>query len=204
VYRFKPWVPPLVIAGITIPVVAGFAVVGPQLGLALGALAVAALLVFAARLTTKGPIETTRAPDMRRRVLIVAVAELDDEAVAAIRAAGEFERSGNEAEILLLAPATGRAIDRWATDLEAARTEAQRKLVMSAAALGKAGLEARASVGDPDPVLAVEDGLRSFAATEVILATGAAETDSDVERAVAELESRLTQPLRRVEVGEHA
>ena len=200
-YRFKPWMPPLVIVLIVVPAVAGFAIGGPQLGLAVGAFAALALIVFAVRLSNKGTIETKRADDMRRRVLVVAAVELDDDAVAAIRGHGEFDRTGNETEVLVLAPAPTSQLDRWATDLGESRTEAQRRLVMSVAALGKANVDARATVGDSDLVLAVEDSLRSFAATEVILVSGPEGADRSADRAAAELEGRLEQPLHRIELG---
>ena len=197
----RPWLAPLIVAAITVPIVAGFLTVGPPLGLALGALAVGVILFLAARAGMGGPIQTLAATDLKRRVLVVAAVELDDAAVEAIQAQGEFGRPGNAAELLLRAPATGRAIDRWATDVAGSRLEAQRKLVMSVAALGKSNVAARGEVGDPNLVLAVEDALRGFAATEVILVTTPAGTDRAADRAAAELESRLRQPLSRVAVG---
>lgn len=181
-------------------IVAGFLTVGPQLGLALGALAVGVLIVWAARAEERGTIETTPARQLRRRVLVLVCAELDDRAVEAIRREGEFERPGNAAEMLLVAPASLGKLDRWATDVMRARQEAQRKLVVSAAALGKADLVARASVGDADPVLAVEDALHEFAATEVILVTGPPGSDAAGEKAAKELGERLRQPLERIVV----
>lgn len=201
-FQFKPWMPPLIVAATVVPIATGFVLVGPPLGLAMGAFAVAVLLVLAARTTTKDMIETVPAADMRRRVLVVASVELDDpRAVDAISHAGEFDRPGNEAEVVVLAPATARRRDRWAVDVGVARAEAQRKLVLSVAALGKANVVARAVVGDPDLVLAVEDALREFAATEVILVSGAPADDPEGERAAEELEARLVQPLSRVIVA---
>jgi hypothetical protein len=183
-----------------VTIVAGFLTIGPQLGLALGALAVGVLIVWAARAEERGTIETTPARQLRRRVLVLVCAELDDRAVEAIRSEGEFERPGNAAEMLLVAPASLGKLDRWATDVMRARQEAQRKLVVSAAALGKAGVVARASVGDADPVLAVEDALHEFAATEVILVTGPPGRDAAGEKTARELGQRLRQPLERIVV----
>ncbi len=195
------WVPRLAVVVLTVTIVAGFLTVGPQLGLALGALGVGALLVWAARAGEKGTIETAPVTRLRRRILVVVMVELDDDAVEAIRSAGEYERPGNQAEMLLVAPASQGKLDRWATDVVKARAEAQRKLVVSVAALGKANLTARASVGDDDPVLAVEDALHEFAASEVILVTGPPAEDAPGEQAAGELQSRLRQPLQRVIVA---
>ncbi|HYH62126.1 MAG TPA: hypothetical protein VD766_09695 [Solirubrobacterales bacterium] len=195
------WFPRVAVVVLTVTIVAGFLTVGPQLGLALGALGVGALLVWAARAGEKGAIETVPVTRLRRRVLVVVTVELDDRAVEAIQSAGEYDRPGNQAEMLVVAPASPGKLGRWATDVMKARAEAQRKLVVSVAALTKAGITARASVGDDDPVLAVEDALREFAASEVILVTGPGAEDEPGERAASELQSRLRQPLERVIVG---
>ncbi len=197
----RPWLAPLIVAAITVPIMAGFLTAGPPLGLALGALAVGVILFLAARAGTGGPIHTLAATDLRRRVLVVAAVELDEAAVAAIRAEGEFARPGNAAEVLIVAPAMGRALDRWATDVAGSRLEAQRKLVLSVAALGKSNVVARGEVGDANLVLAVEDALRGFAATQVILVTPPAGDDRSADRAASELEARLGQPLSRIVVG---
>ena len=73
--------------------------------------------------------------------------------------------------------------------------------MLGAASLGKADVPVRARVGDADVVLAVEDELRTFAATEVILVTGPSQDDADGERAARELGERVAQPLTRLVVG---
>ncbi len=199
----RPWLWPLVVAALAVPIVAGFAVAGPPLGLGLGAVATAVLLGAAARMVDKGTIETATARDMRRRVLVVVMTELDDpRAVETFREAGEYDRPGNEAEMLLLAPATAGVLDRWAVDVGRAREEAQRKLVLTTAALSTDRVRVRSAVGDPDPVLAVEDAMREFAATEVIMVASAG--DEAAERAAEELGDRLRQPLQRVVVDSSA
>ena len=57
-----PWKLPLIVAALVVPIVAGFLLVGPALGVALGALAVLGLLVVAAR-------QRPARPDRRRRRL---------------------------------------------------------------------------------------------------------------------------------------
>jgi hypothetical protein len=60
---------------------------------------------------------------------------------------------------------------------------------------------AEARVGDEDLVQAVEDQLRSFAATDVILVTGSAEEDPAAEAAATELKRRLRAEFRRLTVS---
>jgi hypothetical protein len=199
VLDLKPALLPLIVAALAVPVIAAFLVAGPMLGLFAGFLAAAALVVFAARHPPRGAIETATAPDSRRRVLIVLDRELDEPAaIERVWTAARAERDAEETEVLVLAPARTKLLDRWASDVAAARAEAQRKLVISVASLAGVRVPATGAVGDQDLVQAVEDQLRSFAADEVILVTGPAECDSSGERAAAELAKRLRQPLVRV------
>ena len=101
---------------------------------------------------------------------------------------------------MVLSPARIGFLDRWMSDVEPARQEAQRNLVATVAALAKAGIAAEARVGDEDVVQAVEDQLQSFPATEVVLVGEGEASDAD-EAAAVELESRLRAEFRRVELS---
>ncbi len=68
-------------------------------------------------------------------------------------------------------------------------------LTVSVASLAAAGIEVEGRVGDADVVLAVEDTLRTYAATEVVVLAA----PGDGEEATTELERRLDVPLRIVE-----
>ena len=63
--------------------------------------------------------------------------------------------------------------------------------MISLASLAKAGVGASARIGDEDLVQAVEDELRTFPATGVILVTGAPDCDATGNAAASELGSRL-------------
>jgi hypothetical protein len=183
------WKLPLIVAGLVLPIVAGFLIAGPALGVAVGALAVLALLVVAARQRPLGPIGSATAEDGRRHVLIVATDAVEDPAdIAQIVRAAKIGADTDEAEVMVLVPARIRFLDRWASDVESARHGAQERLVATVAALAKAGVAAEARVGDEDIVQATEDQLQSFPATEVVLVTAGSE---GVDEAAAELESRL-------------
>lgn len=98
--------------------------------------------------------------------------------------------------MLVLAPARIGFLDRWASDVEAARRSAQERLVATVAALAKAGIEAEARIGDEDVVQAVEDQLGSFAASDVVLVSD----DEGAVEAAAELESRLRAEFRHLAI----
>lgn len=187
-----PWKLPLIVAAIAVPIVVAFYLGGPGVGVAVGAAAAVALLVVAARQRPRGPIVPPSAEDLRRHVLFVVTGPIEGPA-AVRRMVGEarLDDPEDDSEILVLAPANIRFLDRWASDLESARQAAQRTLVVTVAALARAGVAAEARVGDEDVVQAVEDELRSFPATDVVLVSSGADGDGDNAAAAAELEPRL-------------
>ncbi len=192
-----PWKLPLIAAAIAVPIIAGFAIAGPGLGVAMAALVAFAIIWIAARQSPRGPIGSP-SEDGRRRVLLVITDAVDEPAAVQRVAAAAELNGGNGAAVLVLSPARIGFLDRWASDVEAARRRAQENLVATVAALAKAGIAAEARVGDEDVVQAVEDQLNSFAAGEVVL-IGAGGRERDDE-AAAELRSRLRARFTRVEL----
>jgi hypothetical protein len=197
----RPWLLPFIVVALVAPGVAGFALGGPPLGLAIGALSVAALLVIAARTRFDEPIEIAgRGRGHAILVLALGAIERPEQAqrIAEMARAGalvESLRTDADPEVLVLAPATNRALAEWLSDLADARFDAQRRLALSIGTLAAAGVEARGRVGDADPVQAVEDTLRSYQAREVAVVAG----PDAPEAALTELARRLPLPVRRVE-----
>ncbi len=191
----------MVVAAIAVPIVAAF-YVSPGLGLAAGALAAVAIVVVAARQRPRGAIGRPAAEIARQRLLVVVTDAVDDPAaireIAAIATATD-ETAG--AEVVVLAPARPGFLDRWASDVEGARREAQKRLVLTVASLARAGVAAEARVGDEDLVQAVEDQLESFAATTVVLVTGRPEQDPAGEAASVELAQRLQTEFKRLVIS---
>ena len=187
------WKLPLIVAALAVTIVGGFYLGGPGLGLAVGALAAAAIVVMAVRHPPLHPIVPAPLTDFRRHVLVVVSAPLEDSAaideIARAARIGDGEEA--EAEVLVLSPARIGFLDRWSSDFRRASQRAQRRLVVSLASLAKADVAATARVGDENLVQAVDDTLRSFPATEVILVTGSPESDAVGNAAVPELQSRL-------------
>lgn len=195
-----PWKLPLVVLAIAVPIVFAFYAGGPGVGMAAGALAAAAIIVVAARLRPREAIGQSAAVGGHRRLLVVLGEPLEDQAALdAIAAAAAGSEVEEPAQTLLLSPASVGFLDRWASDLEGARREAQRRLVLSVASLAKAGVVAEGRVGDEDLVQAVEDQLGSFPAEEVILLEPA-DRDPTLEAAARELGERLRPRFRRLEV----
>lgn len=193
-----PWKLPLIAAAIVVPIVLGFLIAGPGLGVLVAAMIVLGIVWLAARQSPRGPIGTPAEDGARHVLLAITCAVEEPEAVRRlVEAAGLGGASGGEDSVLVLSPARIGFLDRWMSDVESSRQDAQRNLVATVAALAKAGIAAEARVGDEDVVQAVEDQLQSFPATEVVL-VGDGVSDAGDEEAAGELESRLRAGFRRV------
>jgi hypothetical protein len=195
----RSWSLPFVVLALVAPSVAAFSLAGPALGLAVGALTATAVIALAARARFDEEIEVATPPDRRYRLLVVAPEPLDDpalvERIVAIASEGEGAAGREPAELRVLVPARSRRLDRWASDLEPARDQAQRTVAVSLGSLAAAGLDAAGSVGDGDPVQAVEDELRAFPAREVLLVDGPGLGSGEVE----EVRRRLDRPVRELD-----
>jgi hypothetical protein len=195
--QLKPWALPLIVAGLVAPPIAAFALAGPGAGLAVGALAAGAIVVIAARSRFDEEIEVGASRGDRYMLLVVATDPIEDPGIAG--AIAEVARAGaratgadpDEPQILVVAPALSTRVAQWLSDLGTARLGAQRRLAVSLGMLAAAGFDARGQVGDADPVQAVEDALRTFAAQEVVFVTGP-DHDDDVD----EVRRRLDRPVR--------
>lgn len=192
------WKLPLVVSAIAVPIVAAFLVVGPALGVAVGALAAFAIIAVAARQKPREPIGTAATGGPRRILVVVTCAADDPGTVQRIASAAGLSEGGDDAEVLVLSPARVGFLDRWASDVEGARQSAQENLVATVAALAKAGIAAEARVGDEDVVQAVEDQLQSFPASEVVLVSGGEGEGEGCAAAAAELKPRLRARFRHV------
>lgn len=103
---------------------------------------------------------------MPRRLLVVVTTKVQDEALR------EFVRrhAGDDAEIRVVAPASDISRLDWLTNAEDdARAEA--RSVADKTAEAAPTTDVKSEVGDSDPVKAIEDALRDFAAEEVLIVT---------------------------------
>jgi hypothetical protein len=188
--RFRAWAIPLIIALICSSIVASMALaglVGAGLGMAVGAVAATALVVFASRARPNLRIEVAPHEDSEHRVLVMATAE------ATPKSAEEIARlAGSPKDVRLVVPVPSHRLDRWMSAEDDARRQAEGELARSAGVLVAAGLPVSGSVGDHDPAQALEDELRDFPADEVVLLI------ANGKDPLAKIEARLGLPLRRV------
>lgn len=188
--RFRAYAIPLIIALICSSIVASMALaglVGAGLGMAVGAVAATALVVFASRARPDRRIEVAESDDEGHRVLVVAMGEATSEAAQQIA-----QLVGSATDVRIVVPVPSHRLDRWMSAEDDARRDAEARLARSAGTLVAAGLPVSGSVGDHDPAQALEDELRNFAADEVVLLT------ANGKDPLAKIETRLSLPLRRV------
>jgi hypothetical protein len=187
------WKLPLIVSAIATSIVAGFYLGGPGLGMAVGALAASTIVVMAVRNPPLGPIEPAPSADRRDHLLIVVGEPLEDGEVIEEIA----DAVSDEAEVLVLAPAQTRFLERWASDTGPGRDRAQRTLVLTLASLAGAGIAAWAQIGDEGVVQSITDELQDYPATAVFLISGA-DPGTLTEAAVAGLRERLRVPFHHL------
>jgi cell division protein FtsW (lipid II flippase) len=179
---------PLVLVGIGIFAVLFFAAnAGLWAWLVLGLVLVASIVLVALGLARRprAAFEGAAAPagDDVHRVLLV----VDDACSAsALEALG-----GDGTAFFVVAPAVSSRVARWTGD-EQAYGRAEEHLAETLAALGELGFEATGRVGSHDPLQAADDGLREFAADEVVFALHDADGVVDAAR------SRYAVPVREL------
>jgi hypothetical protein len=131
-----------------------------------------------------------------RHILVVASARLGGEELRR-----ELEAGGAGVELDVLAPILTSRSHYWASDVDREREEAGERLEASLAWAAEHGFAAKGEVGDPDPLIAIEDELRDFGADEVIIATSSRERTSWLaNRMLGHLARELDVPVRQVAV----
>jgi len=106
--------------------------------------------------------------------------------------------AGRKVEALVIAPAIGSRLARWTGD-ESAHADARQHLDDTVPALARAGVTARGETGADDPLQATDDGLREFAANEIVFVTKPG-TDTDwVEKGVVDAaRGRYSVPVTHI------
>jgi hypothetical protein len=144
------------------------------------------------------PVPAAAAPSAATyRVLVVA-----DESCIDASFAGEIasHAAGRSVEALVVAPAIGSWLQRW-TDDEGAHKDAQRHLDDTVSALARAGITARGETGANDPLQAADDGMREFAANEIVFVTKPRTNTDWVEKGVIETaKARYPVPVTHIAI----
>jgi GABA permease len=84
----------------------------------------------------------------------------------------------------VVCPALNSRLKTWTSDSDAAREAAQARLDTTLRRLSEVGIEAEGEVGDLDPLVAIEDAVRTFHPDEIVISTHPAGKSNWLERGV--------------------
>jgi GABA permease len=119
----------------------------------------------------------------QRRVLVIANETVGgQELLSAISTLALTQQT----EFLVVCPALNSRLKTFTSDEDPAREAAQQRLDETLARLASVGIEARGEVGDGDPLVAVDDGVRTFGPNEIVLSTHPPGRSNWLERGVVE------------------
>jgi hypothetical protein len=139
-----------------------------------------------------------RGGEDERRILVAANETV---AGAALREAIRSAAEGYRSEVLVVCPALNSPLRHWTSDEDEARAVAQERLDRSLQELARLGINARGEIGDPDPVQAIEDALRTFGADQIIISTHPEGRSNWLERGVVgSARERFAVPIMHVVV----
>jgi hypothetical protein len=133
-----------------------------------------------------------RAPG-RKHVLVIANEVLGGEELA--RRLSNGNGSG-DVEVDVLAPVLTSHVHFTVSDIDAETEQARARLRSSLEWVRAQGVHARGAIGDPNPITAIEDQLRSFGPDEVIVVTHPEQTwqeRAELERLRGELDLPVEQ-----------
>jgi hypothetical protein len=107
-------------------------------------------------------------PRDEHRVLVVANETVGGEEL--MEEIGELALAG-QSQFHVVCPALNSRLKTWTSDSDAAREAAQQRLDSTLRRLGDVGIEATGEVGDLDPLVAIEDAIRTFHPNEIVIST---------------------------------
>jgi GABA permease len=164
-------------------------------------LSAAAVWVY---LSQRGPgrarehVEHVGGPD-ERRVLVVANETVGgEELVSAISTFALTQTT----RFLVICPALNTRLKTWTSDEDPAREAAQERLNATLERLATVGINARGEVGDGDPLVAIQDAVRTFHPDEIVISTHPPGRSNWLERGVVDgVRVRFDVPVTHVVVN---
>jgi hypothetical protein len=103
---------------------------------------------------------------------------------------------GHPANVFVVSPALTGRLQSLASDIDGAVAAAGQRLEAVLDELRSAGFAVRGSVGDEDPLLAIEDALREFMPTEILIVTNDCSHENWRERHIRQRVAALGLPVR--------
>ncbi len=164
------------------------------------ALSASAVWVYSRQRGPSRPREQTAqfGPPDEKRVLVVANETVGG--VELMEVIGELALTGRSL-FYVVCPALNSRLRTWTSDEDPARAAALARLHATIERLSSVGIEAQGDVGDVDPLVAVEDAVRLFRPSELVVSTHPAGRSNWLERGVVNaLRERYDMPVTHVVV----
>jgi nucleotide-binding universal stress UspA family protein len=135
-------------------------------------------------------MSTEEPQSLGRRILLVANQPV----------AGDALRDVVDAEVVVVAPALIGRLGYWTGDDRLSRRNAEERLALCLESLRESGVEARGSVGDADPLQAIEDALGEFDADAIVVATHSERRSNWLAHdIVRRAQRRFSRPIGQIE-----
>jgi GABA permease len=164
------------------------------------ALSAAAIAVY---LRQRGPapereqVASLGSPDERRVLVVANETVRGEELLSTISTLALSERT----QFLVVCPALNSRLKTFTSDEDPAREAAQARLDVTLARLSSVGIAARGEVGDGDPLVAVDDAVRTFGPNEIVISTHPPGKSNWLERGIVEsVRARYDVPVTHVVV----
>jgi GABA permease len=145
--------------------------VSPALGfltfLGLSAAAVAVYLRGRGPAPERESVERLGDPEERRVLVVANETVAGEELLSAISTLALSKRT----TFLVVSPALNSRLKTYTSDEDPAREEARTRLDETIERLASVGIDARGEVGDGDPLVAIDDAVRTFGPDEIVIST---------------------------------
>lgn len=191
----------LLLIGYFAVIVLAKVLLGTVVALAVFALLTLAAIVWIARGRPQSrPRQSSarRGAEDERRILVIANETAGGEL---LRECIRQKSAGFREEVLVVVPALNSRLRHWASDEDRARLAAAQRLERSLEGLRALGIDARGEIGDGEPLLAIDDAIRSFGPDEIVISTHPEGRSNWLEKGVVrQARSRYDVPVTHVVV----
>ena len=136
-------------------------------------------------------------PDERRVLVVANETVAGEELLSTISTLALSEQT----RFRVVCPALNSRLKTYTSDEDPARAAAQERLDVTLERLASVGIEASGEVGDGDPLVAVDDAVRTFGPNEIVISTHPPGRSNWLERGVVDsVRSRYDVPVTHVVV----
>jgi nucleotide-binding universal stress UspA family protein len=165
--------------------------------LGLSAAAVAVYLRQRAPAPEVTPVTPLGAPDERRVLVVANETVAGEELLSTISTLALTQQT----RFRVVCPALNSRLKTYTSDEDPARAAAQERLDATLARLAAVGIDASGEVGDGDPLVAVDDGVRTFGPNEIVISTHPPGKSNWLEKGIVDsVRARYDVPVTHVVV----